>query len=503
MNINLPILYDELKSNILKMNNLEDIELTLAYVRLFSEEMTEIRKDCLYVVEPQYVDSFLKQHSTISIATINSKQVSLPEKGSWIVFHENISMYQLLYNLQQIFEKYQKWKDDIYQAIIENKPLQDILEVCSKLLINPIGLFDTSYVLIAKAGNIQNHSLDKIWAEVMEQGYFSPQNHVMSDSETLWRSRSPYLYHDGKVTKVQTCIRHQEQISGYLGATDLLEPFSLGQLSIIYAIQKIFESTLVLNSVLHNAERKTSSILERLLQGHNVEKSAVFYILSSLKWGMEDTFQLLYFYFCDTKKLQEDIIAPLVFHISIQLPDAKVYAFEEGIVAICHQPSEAVGDYQKILFPILSKQEMAVIISEPFQPFTYLRYAYLQCRMAMSITQPSKKSGLWSFSSIYERYILQSLSNTASLKALCHPYILSLSQKKRGKEFIQSLKVYIMNGRSISDTARQLYVHRNTLIYRLEQIETELDINFKMADEKTLFYLYFSCLIAESLYLDT
>ena len=62
---------------------------------------------------------------------------------------------------------------------------------------------------------------------------------------------------------------------------------------------------------------------------------------------------------------------------------------------------------------------------------------------------------------------------------------------------MHSLRVYLACGRSKSRAARELYVHRSTLDYRVEQIEGELGFPLDEADEDMLVHLYLSCVILE------
>ena len=50
------------------------------------------------------------------------------------------------------------------------------------------------------------------------------------------------------------------------------------------------------------------------------------------------------------------------------------------------------------------------------------------------------------------------------------------------EEMITTIKVFFDNGLNVSETARQLYVHRNTLVYRLEKIEKAIGLDIRSFD---------------------
>jgi purine catabolism regulator len=48
---------------------------------------------------------------------------------------------------------------------------------------------------------------------------------------------------------------------------------------------------------------------------------------------------------------------------------------------------------------------------------------------------------------------------------------------------VQTISVFIENHCQIAETAKRLYVHRNTVVYRLEKCEDLLNITLKDPDE--------------------
>ena len=80
---------------------------------------------------------------------------------------------------------------------------------------------------------------------------------------------------------------------------------------------------------------------------------------------------------------------------------------------------------------------------------------------------------------------------------LCHPRVRALADRPHGMDFVHSLRVYLEKGRNMSHAAEALYVHRNTMVYRIEQVERWLGLDLDEADHDLLFQLYVSCLLVE------
>ena len=51
------------------------------------------------------------------------------------------------------------------------------------------------------------------------------------------------------------------------------------------------------------------------------------------------------------------------------------------------------------------------------------------------------------------------------------------------EEAMSTINKFFENNLNISETARQLYVHRNTLVYRLERIEKAIGLDIRTFDD--------------------
>jgi len=57
------------------------------------------------------------------------------------------------------------------------------------------------------------------------------------------------------------------------------------------------------------------------------------------------------------------------------------------------------------------------------------------------------------------------------------------------EEMFITIRAFFENGLNISETARELYVHRNTLVYRLEKIEKELGLDIRNFEDALTYKL--------------
>ena len=51
--------------------------------------------------------------------------------------------------------------------------------------------------------------------------------------------------------------------------------------------------------------------------------------------------------------------------------------------------------------------------------------------------------------------------------------IMEREDKEKGTEFYRTLKQYLMSGNNVNLAAKEMYIHRNTMVYRLSKIHED------------------------------
>ena len=75
---------------------------------------------------------------------------------------------------------------------------------------------------------------------------------------------------------------------------------------------------------------------------------------------------------------------------------------------------------------------------------------------------------------------------------ICHEQLLRLkyADEENGTEYLRTLRLYLDNHLNAVQTARELFIHRSTFLYRLERIKSILGTD--LADPDEILYLMLS-----------
>ena len=107
------------------------------------------------------------------------------------------------------------------------------------------------------------------------------------------------------------------------------------------------------------------------------------------------------------------------------------------------------------------------------------------------------KRSVYKFSELAVYDMLLELAKKADIKTMISQGLLKIMEidEKEGTEYIKTLKCFFENNQNVGATADSMFVHRNTINYRLNKIRSIIDEDFD--NPLMRLHLYISILIYE------
>ena len=190
-----------------------------------------------------------------------------------------------------------------------------------------------------------------------------------------------------------------------------------------------------------------------------------------MKWKPEDLFCLLTLH-PERKDFSPDLLILAGNQLRKLFPQTSVFTMEDHIVMVCDQEKNAMENLFAVLREYLLVNHFAAGMSLPFRRLEKLRYYHQQALAAVSYGQrENRKSSVCDFYDYALSYIIE-ISDPEALICACHPDILALAEEdsKNHGDRLNTLCTYLNMERSLLNTAKVLYIHRNTLVYRITKI---------------------------------
>lgn len=421
-----------------------------------------------------------------------------------LVFPDSIGTEKMREILQERWEYVLEWHDRVMLMIHNGKSLQDVFDAATEILDFPVALFDKYSILVATAGKVPDPEINTVWQEVVKNQRFPNDEIAPAQTRRIYedmiKNKWVVQYYSKKHQEYHlTCaIILQKKFFGIIGSSSK-QKFSDGQISLFWQIKMILEWILMQNVQRVDRSQEVPYYIERMLLGYETDPGTVEFQINAMNWKLHEDYRVICVKSMSNEAMYADDSMRFMPSIHEFFPIAITFYYENSIVCIVKMFGKQYYTSTAFL-KFLEKNGLRAGISLEFRNFMHLEYAYIQCKQALQ----AGSCRIAEFEKVYHICLLKSLGEITSLKSLCHPRILQYwdTGGEKEREYIQCLKAYLKNGRSITDAAKKLKIHRNTLIYRLEYMGKLLGVDLKAdyLDDDCIALLSFSCDIVE--YLD-
>ncbi|MBQ4640980.1 MAG: helix-turn-helix domain-containing protein [Clostridia bacterium] len=178
-----------------------------------------------------------------------------------------------------------------------------------------------------------------------------------------------------------------------------------------------------------------------------------------------------------------DVLVSMDKHTAVYLKDATGLEEEEDL----HQFSYALQE------TLMGEMALSVTIgiSTVTKELSQLHTCYRQARRAIEIGRVySPENTVHMYRTMYLQRFLADLNPDVA----AHYYSLLFNPATNrlfSEEMLHTIEMFFKKDLNLSETARQLYIHRNTLVYRLDKVQRALGLDLRKFDDAVTFKMLF------------
>lgn len=162
-------------------------------------------------------------------------------------------------------------------------------------------------------------------------------------------------------------------------------------------------------------------------------------------------------------------------HLKAILPGTHVTYHKNGIIAVIPLPqcTTVPEELVKSLLPFSAQEHVRIGISNAFSDIEQFLFHSEQASQALALGHrlcPDQSVLRYADYQIYD--LLSTVKEPETLGRFCHPALAVLRQYDRNNntQLYQTLGTYLECGGSIKLTSARMFIHRNSLVYRLNRI---------------------------------
>lgn len=408
----------------------------------------------------------------------------------------------LLNAVQEIFDAYEAWERRLEQVLLQRGNLQDLLHEARTMLENPLIVMGTDFSLAAQDGEDEFEEEQRLFAE--HHHAFSLRDALSQDVLylQLLESRVPYRYpgHILGWNSLNINIIQNDEVTHRLVLAEHARELSGGDICLLETLAEYVRYILNLEQPVHLAENRLRNLLLHVLADRTADYLDISRQLAQLGWSVKNS------YFClvlrITRSDPNGIIENEIRDNLKKIYPASCSVFYNGNIVTFFNISLLGKQFEEIadgLKYFIRERLLLAGYSRVMCGHNNLRRLYLQANSSIDIGHRINPD-FWihHFNSISLNFLLEESMHRLPDTMLCHEGLLALRthDKEHGSDFMHTLRVYLDSNLNAVQSARQLFLHRSTLLYRLDKIREILDSSLTDPDE--LLYLSLSFRLFEN-----
>ncbi len=466
---------------------------------IYDPSTSTLHPECLYIC---LAGSFPPLSNivagTILISTTTPSDIPQSPLPFSLIVVKNISELALINEVSLIFSRFNYLSNKLEIYALHDSTIQNFVDTAWELLRAPVCLMDLNRNIIVKSSSKTSPSANPLWNAIVQDDdqMLSKLLHKSREVQITGAGTIPHNPHM-RVLTISGCkvieldLLHKESKRASLWAFQTRrgseDPLIPGY--IIEWLGRLLDGWLDRTTLLKAGRgKKTESFLLDLANGTLSDEQSVHDAIERLKspvfdrsehqmlvlkprakdsdiWEKNDK---LY----DMLDSLESIIPDSIFALDGKTPigiigiDAYEYLDEEysnkiekiaksaGYIALLSTPYLHIYDSHKIYRQLLSSFELINYDDSDKALFHYYNYMVEQSMRIVMTAQP--------------------------VETMYHPMVRRLMSYdlENNTDYLETFKVYLNNNCNVTETASQLYMHRNTLLHRIKRIEEILGTPF-------------------------
>ena len=370
------------------------------------------------------------------------------------------------------------------QALIDNRDVQEIIDIGFELLGNPILVIDNNYKVVAYTHNISVE--DPNWYRAEKNDYIAVDVIMSNDKFTQARkSGHPIRYKEKNLNfeAIYATILIDNKLAVYLVAPDHLKKFGDDDLEIVELIKNVLTLHFQ-KSKLRTMNQMNKSLFIDLLDGRVTDQETIETRYRRLNWVLHGNYYIMTIENSDGS--DERTLEQTGEFLQKIIADSKYAIYRDVVVVlITRKKRDFPNSCLEALMEFLKTHNLRAGISNCFNSLMNTSEQFNLSLLAVELGTKSAPDKLLYLYEDYLFYHILSLSaDQINLYSICPAALHSLIKHDSDpkEDLVNCLFEYLKNGKNLQKTANVLGIHRNTLTYRIKKIVDILEVDIENED---------------------
>ncbi|MBK5242732.1 helix-turn-helix domain-containing protein [Clostridium sp.] len=366
---------------------------------------------------------------------------------------------------------------NLVNCITLDQGISQIIKQAAKMLGNPLVLTDESYNLVGYSSAKEVY--DPVWQKIISSGYCSIDIVKVlrhEGFEKQLKEASPLFLTSGDfsryIRRLVTEIRIDDQLKGYMALLEYERPItSLDQDTLTFVASIVALEVSKLDTIAKARGSLVQELLKDLAEGNIDSESIAHSRVISLEWILGKYLQVVIICNKENHHIDAEYYSPIKSIISKSFPHSKASFTSNAIVVLAS--GNTIDFIKDTLFQIekfCKLHSLCLGIGRTYNTLLEVSVSYKEAEKALLLATSLNRAGYIHY---YEDLAVYTLLENVKSNYKIHPSLLNLIEydKKEKTDYIKTLSIYLSCYQNVSHTAVKLFLHRNTVLYRIKKIE--------------------------------
>ncbi|NLC65366.1 MAG: hypothetical protein GX752_00330 [Clostridium sp.] len=469
-----------------------------------------IRKNVLYMCRASSLVKVEKEKlSRCNLIIIKDDEYNLEDlsynRVNIIECNPETSFEELFQSLKNIFIKDYALLDSsaiLLDALINEKAIEEMAVISSDLLYNPIIIIDSGFKVLAHSD--KKDIKESYWIDSIERGYCSYEFIATVRQIDAFKkspnNNNPFIVicEQSPIRKLISKIIIDGNVVAYVLVLESETSFKDNHYQITKLLSDVLSQKLKKDPFYRNSrELIYENLIIDILESNIKDKESLRERSKDI--FIEDNLYLLTF---KMDKYDSSNVAAnsLEMFLDEILPIHKSVFFENYILILLSFEGDFLKHFKENdkFISFIEKQNITISVSSKFADILDLPHIYRQCVDTLDIiAKLNLKENLYSNEDFKFYNILHNINSEINILDFCSSKLLKIIDwdKENDTEYFDTIRSYLKANRNAVQSSKDLFIHRNTINYRLNKIKEIADIDFD--DMEELFMINTSIKILE------
>ena len=476
-----------------------------------------LKSDTLYICSPKELAGTIQVEKGAACICGGMPEEKVKMRLKRLIVTESCPVHVLFNQVQEIFLRFDQWENELLLAGYSNSPraiLRHMLDVSSDIFDNGLSVMDNAFrIIMQNETNVRFSGY--VYPDPVPEDSAVPEDFAIPEEmisyykydkeyQVISESRDVFYYESSVLPHRVLCrnIFQNDQFLFRIIITECIRPFRRSDEYLLTLLSDHFFRSIrkmqLQDGWIHDSFSRL--ILDMITSGQ-MNRQAIESELRSRHWTNSDTYRIATLH-VSTDDLLISTLSYYAREAGSLLPQVLAIPVEDVILLVINESrSGPITQYSGAISLFVRENNFRMGISNFSDDFYNIRTLFRQAEMALNIglTEKPMEWIHW-FSQYTMQYIYNRLASDTEVSQLLSPlyYQLQRYDKENASSYLQTLQVYLECHMNTVRAAKELYIQRSTMIYRLKRIREITGCDLKNRDDLLHLFLTFSILDREA-----